>query len=165
MQIEIRKAAIEDAEAIAEVQSRSWEAAYAGIVPAETIARKNAGRRERWRKNLSAPSRFTTWAAVLEGRVVGFMSLALPEDEDLDERYYELCAIYLHPDVFRRGMGRRMAEYAFDLAREAGKSRMAVYVLEANAAARGFYEACGFRPDGKVAEAAVGTTLRYIREV
>ena len=69
-----------------------------------------------------------------EDRVLGFFIL------DLEGA--ELNAIYLHPDAAGRGVGRRLVEFAEDLARERSLTELK---LKSTLNAVGFYEACGFR--------------------
>jgi len=167
MNLTIRKAVLDDAPACAEIHSRSWEVAYADFVPPETFAQRRARNPEKWRELLSGGGKGDTFVAVLEGSVVGFMSAGPPFDESLDDTFYELYSIYLHPDVFRQGIGRQLMEHAHTLAREHGKTAVALYVFEDNTSSRRFYEACGYRPDGAWAVSEYGgrpplKSLRYV---
>ena len=167
--LEIRKGTIDDAPAVAEVHSRSWEVAYADLVSAEFLAQRRAERPERWRDILSGGGKSDIFVSVLDGNVVGFMSVGPPRDEDLGDAFYEVYAIYLHPDVYRRGIGRQLMELAHTLARTKGKTSMALWVFEDNAPSRRFYEACGYQPDGAWEVEEYGgrplRSLRYVKEI
>ena len=169
MNLIIRKAILEDAVACAEIHCRGWETAYADLIPAEYLAQRRAQRPQRWRDILSGGGKGDTFVSVLDGDVVGFMSVGPPFDESLDDTFYEVYSIYLHPDVYRQGIGRALMEHAHDLASEKGKTAMALYVFEDNAPSRRFYEACGYRPDGAGEVSEYGgrqlKTLRYRREL
>ena len=141
-----RKATIDDAPAMADVQSRSWVAAYTGIIPDELIAEKNAKRCARITERLAAPAH-EHYVAELDGRIVGMGAFAPTERAEL-AGYFEIGSLYLDPEVFRRGLGRKFMGYALDLAHAGNHSGALLYVLEKNAPARRFYEACGFAPDG-----------------
>ena len=65
---------------------------------------------------------------------VGFMGLAGGEVESL----------FLAPEVHRRGEGRRLIQHAADL-----RGELTVEVNEQNVGAVRFYEACGFRVEGR----------------
>ena len=167
-EITIREAELSDAAACAEIHSRGWEAAYADIIPMEYIAQKNAARPAAW-PGYIAGDLYAYYVAVLEGKVVGFLSLRQPEEqENLPEYYYEVGALYLHPSVYRQGIGRQLMCFAEERAREKKKSAMMLWVLEDNAPSRRFYEACGYGPDGRTDICEYGRELaavRYVKEI
>jgi len=166
-EISIRKAALDDAPALAEIHSRGWESAYAGIIPAETIAFKRTQRPAQWQAWVVRGDH-EIYAAVLDGRLVGFVTMKQPDDhENLPSYYHEVGAIYLDPPVYRRGIGRQLMAYAEARARELGKSALMLWVFEDNAPSRRFYEACGYARDvkGEMVENEYGHTLRSLRYV
>jgi len=164
LNLTIRPATIADAPALAEIHSRGWETAYADIVPAQAIAERRPRRPAQWQAWLSRPHEIS--AAVLDGQVVGFLSLRRPEpNENLPDHYYEVGGIYLHPEVYRQGIGRKLMAFAEEQARAKGKSAMMLWVFEDNAPSRRFYEACGYRPDSATEEREYGRTLRSLRYV
>ncbi len=61
----------------------------------------------------------------------------------------EIASFYVLPAEWRQGTGRRLGETAVAEAHARGFAEVAIWVLETNARARGFYEALGFRPDGE----------------
>lgn len=148
MNLSIRLAGLADAEALAGIMCRAWDAAYGGLLPADFIRRINAGRLESFRKSLAGEN--TRRYAVCDGeQVIGLLSAALPEeDEYARPEDYELHAIYMDPNAQGRGAGRFAMDFAFQKAKEAGKRRMVLWVLEDNAPAIRFYTSCGFRMDG-----------------
>jgi len=165
MSITIRPAVLSDAPACAEIHCRGWESAYSGFIPAEAIARKNAVRPAAWPGYL-ASGKYDYYVPVLDGKVVGFMSIGRPgEHENLPDFYYELAGIYLHPSVYRQGIGRQLMAFAEAQARALGKTAIMLWVFEENAASRRFYEACGYGPDGAAQEHECGRTLRSLRYV
>ncbi|MCL2299251.1 MAG: GNAT family N-acetyltransferase [Firmicutes bacterium] len=161
----IRPATIDDAPACAEIHCLGWEAAYSGFIPVEAIAKKNAERPARWPGYL-ASGLYDYYVPVLEGQVVGFLSLRPPEaSENLPDCYYEVGGLYLHPLVYRQGIGRKLMAFAEERAREKGKTAMMLWVFKDNAPSRRFYEACGYHPDSAVEEHEYGRTLRSLRYV
>jgi len=165
MELHIRPAVLDDAPACAEIHCKGWEAAYADFIPAEAIAERRARRPAQWPEWL-AGGKSNHYVAVLDGRVVGFLGLRLPgERENLPECYYEVGGLYLHPDVYRRGIGRQLMQFAEERAREKGKTAMMLWVFEDNAPSRRFYEACGYSPDSAMEEHEYGRTLRLLRYV
>jgi GNAT superfamily N-acetyltransferase len=76
------------------------------------------------------------------GAVLGF-GVVLPRD-DCDA---ELDGLFVEPDAWGRGIGRRLMDHAVELAR--GRGCHALKVV-ANKRALGFYETCGFGALGEV---------------
>jgi putative acetyltransferase len=74
------------------------------------------------------------WVLAADGEPVGFLGLAGAKVE----------ALFLAPEVFRRGGGRMLVAHARRL-----KGRLAVDVNEQNPAAVRFYQACGFAVVGR----------------
>ena len=162
MNITIRLAVPADALDMAEVHMRSWEVAYKDIIPAEYIREKNAARPAMWQKIL-AEGKYPHRVIQLNGKTIGNMCVALPQDGDLDETYYELHGIYLSPDYFRQGIGTQAIKFAFDTARNLGKKSMTVWVFSENVNSIRFYEKHGFLPDGKTKILNCGKPLTAIR--
>ena len=91
------------------------------------------------------------------------MTVAPSYDDDLDDSFYDLQVIYLHPDYYRQGIGSQAIEFAYDIARGLGKTAMTVWLLADNDNAKKFYEKCGFITDGKTKTKDYGKTLTLIR--
>lgn len=159
----IREARTEDAGCIGEIQVSSWQSAYRGLIPAEFLAALEAGRQaEKWRRILLEPE--TRVLVACEGeRVVGFCSTIPSRDHDAGDSL-EISALYLDPDCWRRGHGRRLCAAALCLARTRGCGSVTLWVLEDNLRARKFYESSGFHADGAVkSEVRAGFLLKEVR--
>ena len=162
MNITIRLAHLDDAPDIAEIHIRSWEAAYKDIVPAEFIQEKNSGRPAQYQRILSAENK-TLYLIAVDDKPAGVMGIIQPQENDTDETYHELSMIYLHPDYFRKGIGTKAVNFAFDVAREAGKKFMIVWVFAENHSSIQFYEKCGFIRDNKTKIINYGRAIDAIR--
>jgi RimJ/RimL family protein N-acetyltransferase len=165
MNLIIRKAAFSDAADMANIHMRSWEAAYEGIIPAQTIAEKNAGRPAMWEKTLSGEH--NDYIALSGGTAVGLMGIHPSHDADGPD-IGELGAIYLHPDFFGKGYGREMVGFAIKTLIQQGFSAVTLWVLEDNLRARRFYKKCGFAFDGTQKDMVIGKPLiaiRYRKEI
>jgi GNAT superfamily N-acetyltransferase len=96
---------------------------------------------------------------------VGFAASGPPRDEDVPLPAAEVYAIYVLPESWRRGAGRALLEVATDQWLAQGATTLVVWVLEANAPGRAFYEALGWSPDGARQEIDLGgfavTEVRY----
>jgi ribosomal protein S18 acetylase RimI-like enzyme len=152
----VRPAVAGDADAIAAVHVRGWQAGYAGIMPADTLAALDVDERAgRWRGRLAGgPGEFATSVAVDDpGAVVGFSTIGPYRNgqrpDDLDPRFGELIAIYVDPDRWGTGAGAALMTAALaDLAGR-GWTEIRLWVLADNARARRFYERFGLAPDGE----------------
>jgi ribosomal protein S18 acetylase RimI-like enzyme len=149
--MQIRTASESDAEAITEVHIAAMREAYRDLLPAEELAHVDArDRADRWRDLLAEGSSITLLAEV-DGRVTGFVNLGACRDEDVSpERVGEVMAIYVEPEAWGLGIGKVLMREAMAQLRNGGSVEVALWVIEANRRAVGFYERLGFRTDGAV---------------
>jgi ribosomal protein S18 acetylase RimI-like enzyme len=134
----IRSATLSDAAAIGEVHVASWQAAYAGLIPADFLA------------GLSASSRAASWARLIgdgtgqvlvaenDGVVVGFAAYG-------DGRLY---ALYLLSEYWGRGLGRQLHDLVVAGLAAAGHDSAVLWVLSTNERAKAFYVRQGWVDDG-----------------
>lgn len=150
----IRPAESDDARRIATVHVRSWQAAYRGLIPQEYLDRLDpAERMPEWKSTLaemSLPGKGIL-VAEIDGEIAGFAGLCPTRDEDEDpEKVGEVAAIYLAPEAWGTGVGRRLMTAAVEALAQAGYEQATLWVLDTNERARRFYQAAGWRPDGAV---------------
>jgi GNAT superfamily N-acetyltransferase len=143
--VEIRLAKTADADRIAGVQERTWQAAYRHVFPVRELDRGGFIQPERWRGRLAKPPEgWSTFVAVQEGVVTGFASVGPSRDE---RGVGELYAIYVEPEQWSTGTGRALLERSEEQLRSSfGEATL--WVLEDNPRARAFYERGGWTPDG-----------------
>jgi ribosomal protein S18 acetylase RimI-like enzyme len=148
--MELRNATLADADAIAAVHVRSWEAAYRGLVPDAWLAERTLQRRtDMWRERLRAGENTRVFVAWVNGKLVGFCGAATPSrDDDAGERTSEIAALYVDPDHWRAGVGRALVTTTLHELAEYLWRDVTLWVFEANDSARRFYVAMGFAPDG-----------------
>ena len=163
----IRTARDEDFPALKALTDRCWRADYAGLIPDETLAMFLAGDDgERWRayRDRWGGER---WVAERDGDIVGYVGAGPPRDDDAAEGSAEVYALFVDPDEQGRGTGRHLLEQAEAYLRERGFGRAHLWVLAAAPATRGFYERCGWAPDGGARPLQPGDaeTLRYARRL
>ncbi len=159
----VRAAAVHDADAIGRIQVESWRAAYAGILPAETIAGFDIGaRQEMWREGLVRTPRpgSATFVATADEVVVGFATVGASHSE---EGAGELYAIYVHPSGWGQGAGRALIERAEESLRSSGFAHALLWVLDGNERAAGFYRAAGWTRDGEKEDVFQGATVVELR--
>lgn len=131
----VRDATVADAQGIGEVHVASWQAAYAGLIPEDFLAR------------LSVEPRAASWARQIgegvgrvlvaeeDGVIAGFAAFG-------DGRLY---ALYLLPEYWGRGLGRALHDRVVEGL--SGDSAV-LWVLSTNERAKAFYVRQGWMDDG-----------------
>jgi GNAT superfamily N-acetyltransferase len=149
--LEIRDAAPEDGDAIAEINAAGWRAAYVGLIerdrlanlPVKAWAREIRGNLE----ELSVGS--ISLVAELDGRIAGScFVIGTARDGDLPDEVAELVAIYVDPPRWRQGIGTALLRESLARTARQGKAEISLWTLSGNDAAQAFYERHGFEPDG-----------------
>jgi GNAT superfamily N-acetyltransferase len=135
----------DDADSIASLQERGWQAAYRHVFPVEELDRGGFIKASRWRVRLDQPpDGWSTFVVEHEGRVVGFTAVGPSRDQ---RELGELYAIYVDPDAWSTGAGRALLEHG-ERTLAALYEEATLWVLEDNPRARRFYELGGWSPDG-----------------
>jgi ribosomal protein S18 acetylase RimI-like enzyme len=146
--VEVRPATLDDVEEIVEVAVRSWQEGFRGIVPVEIDPREEWGPNRVRARLAGGDGGVLRAVGELDGRVRGFMVFGQSRDSDADLTVGEIWALYVHPEAWRRGVGRALVEHALGELGGAGFREATLWTLAESEPARAFYEACGFRPDG-----------------
>ena len=141
----VRRAKVEDAEAIERIRVETWRATYRGLLPDGLIDQLEPNvERRRERVRLASPADLT-FVAEEDTVVVGYAFAGPERTHDL-EYSGEVYAIYVLPAAQGRGHGRALIrECTRDLA-ASGMTSLLIWVLRENAIGRGFYERMGGRP-------------------
>jgi GNAT superfamily N-acetyltransferase len=159
--VQVRAATSADALAIERARIHGWRVAYRHVVPADELDALPIDAK-RWRRRLDEPPAGWSTFVVTDdgGDVVGFASTGPSRDEP---GIGELYAIYVEPSAWGSGAGRALIERGeAQLASEYAEATL--WVLEANARARRFYEQAGWQPDGaRKAEARFGVRAAEVR--
>jgi L-amino acid N-acyltransferase YncA len=122
----IRQATVDDADAIAGVHVRTWQAAYANVLPASFLSSLDAdARARRWRTNLATQPPAATFVAVAD-EVVGFASVG---PDRADPAYGEVYAIYVDPPYWSSGTGLALMRQAERHLTAAGFNEIRLWVL------------------------------------
>ncbi|MEX2458210.1 MAG: GNAT family N-acetyltransferase [Actinomycetota bacterium] len=147
----VRAAAEPDASAIAAIHVRGWRAAYRGLMPdayLDALDPHEWEQRHRGRILVPEPG-MTRWVAeASDGSVIGFVALGPARDPSPAPNAGEVYAIYVEPDLRRRGVGRALLAHATGTFRSQGFGTGTLWVLRDNEPTRRFYEAMGWRFDG-----------------
>ncbi len=164
MKVNLRCATPNDAPALAKVLVASWQKAYPGIVPESHLQGFTIERRtERFHQSLASGVE-ETYVAEHDGEILGFLTLGDCRDTNVDQQITgEIWGIYLSPEHWRKGIGRFLSEQGEAMLVSRGRSFATLWVLDANAQARRFYEAMGFELDGATKEVNLGAPLKAVR--
>ncbi|WP_424069206.1 N-acetyltransferase family protein [Paraburkholderia sp.] len=167
MNVDIREASVDDAEAIATVHVSSWQAAYEGIIPEAFLKDLSvAARAKSWRAALEA-GKLRVLLASVDGALVGWIAFGACRDADKDNEWGEVEALYLSPGFWERGIGRILSDAACQRLHQAGYTQVALWVLAENRRAIAFYERIGFVSDQASKDIVIGgaplTEVRFCR--
>ena len=156
--VRLRQAGVADAPAIGALHVAAWRAAYQGIFPDDMLAGLSVeqfGERHRKRLLEPDPADAHVWVAESPRGIIGFTIGGSARDADLPSTAGEVYAIYLLPEALGRGVGRALFAQSLSLLGAQGKIEVIVWVGDANARARRFYEAAGLTLDPAAAPKSV----------
>lgn len=163
----LRLAVPDDAMAAARVHVRAWQAAYRGLMPEDYLAGLRAeDRAQRYDFARLDPAKPRTLVAVEADTVLAFATTSPARDED-SAGQGELCALYVEPDCWGRGIGRELAAAARADLHGLGFRKSILWVVAGNARAERFYRADGWNRDESHRARQIGNvvldTVRYSR--
>jgi len=148
--VSVRVAWADDAPAIAELQLRTWQEQYAGLIPAEALPRDIGAAAAAWQASLSRPpdARNRVLVALERNRVVGFAITAPASDPDCDRMLDgELMELTIAPDERGKGHGSRLLQAAVDTLQADRFTRAVLWAIAGDDALRAFLTEAGWAPD------------------
>jgi len=166
----LRLAEPDDALAVARVHVRSWQVAYQHLLPREYLDQlrpeERAQRYDFATRDLSKPR--TVVSVDDRGIILGFATTSPARDQDLKD-HGELCALYVDPECWGRGIGLALISAAREHLIASGFPRALLWVLDGNERASRFYEADGWISDGACQLQTVWgirvSETRYVRQL
>ncbi len=161
----IRPALAADARAIAQVHVKSWQHAYADLLPADYLASLSVDARcEMWQAAIAkgAPR---VLVAEQHGNIAGFAAVGPSRDEGALPQDFEIWAIYLAPEYWGQGTGGQLWQAVREFSVQCGAQSMSLWVVANNARAIHFYDAHGFtqQPDSLATFELGGVSLQEVR--
>lgn len=142
----VRRARLADARAIARVHAETWQEAYEHVFGAERLATVSAeARLEQWERIL-ATGQSDVFVASDDDGIVGFVSTGDSRDADAEA---ELYAIYVLPRGWGTEAGTALMRAGVAAMRAEATGDAVLWVLEDNPRARRFYEREGWALDGE----------------
>ncbi|MBS7008773.1 GNAT family N-acetyltransferase [Anaerostipes sp.] len=148
-------------DAVCAVYEAGWKNAYRGIIPQEFL---DNIKKEKWRAGIQNPE--LNSFIMLDGeKIIGTASYCASRFMSM-KGFGEIVSLYLLPDYWDKGYGKRLLQAAVDGLGELGYTQVFLWVLEENVRARAFYEKFGFRNSGDCLNDNIGgkdlRELRYI---
>lgn len=139
--MQIRAATPDDAYDVASVRVTSWRATYRGTVPDSYLDMLSPDESaDRWRAMAAGEMPGTGLLICdVDGRTVGFAAYGAARPPSFGHTG-ELYATYYLPEAMGKGYGSAMLRHVTADLRRLGHDDMIVWVMEANARGRAFYE-------------------------
>jgi GNAT superfamily N-acetyltransferase len=162
----IRRATLDDVVPMGSLWLRAALAGYEGIFPPEAPEPTATDLTERWREAIArGPSATAALVACLgpRGALVGTVAA---EIERGGPYVAQVRRLYVDPDHWGCGIGRRLHDRVLEHLRADGQGVVALWVLEANARARSMYERWGWRSTADRQTVYPGVDeVRYVRDL
>ncbi|MGW1712502.1 N-acetyltransferase family protein [Streptomyces sp. NPDC002156] len=167
--MQTRQAWPEDASAVAGVYVRSWQAAFASLVPQHYLDAMDPSREEPEWKTRIAETRWPSSGVLVAETEAGIVGLAGFGPSQESPVIAEIGTLYVMPEVWGTGVGKQLMLATLTALGQADYAQATLWVLEDNERARRFYEAADWRADGAAVEDTTGgaslNKLRYRRPV
>jgi len=160
----LRTAEPDDAIAVARVHVRSWQAAYRKLLPDDYLDQlRPEDRAQKYDFVTLDPLKPHTIVAAEGGLIHGFATTAPSRDPDVTD-FGELCALYVDPEQWGRGIGIALVSSARARLFGLGFRSAVLWVLARNVRAERFYQIDGWAPDGLSRTDSVwGVTVDEVR--
>jgi GNAT superfamily N-acetyltransferase len=137
----VRKAALNDAEGIAKVHVDCWKTTYKDIIPAEYLNKLSyESRKQLWESAIPKGHVFVVENE--NGQIVGFSSGGKERTGKYEDYHGELYAIYILKKYQGKGLGKILVNPIIKELKKQKLNSMLVLVLEENSS-RYFYESLG----------------------
>ena len=160
----LRPAEPDDAIAVARVHVRSWQAAYRTLLPDDYLDQlRPEDRAQKYNFSSLDPLQPQTIVAAEAGVIRGFATTAPARVPDMPGSG-GLCALYVDPDQWSRGIGAALVPAARSRLFDLGFRHAVLWVLVGNVRADRFYRIDRWAPDGRHrSESVWGVTVDEIR--
>lgn len=158
--IDIRRAVLDDATAIADVHYETWQGAYAGIIPHKALNAMLERRKVEW---WARAIRLSTQVLVAEvgGKVVGYTTLGPNRAQQLSQKG-EIYELYIRPKYQGIGLGGRLLSTARRCLSDMELQGTVIWALEDNTLALSFYRGAGGRDIAESIECFDNKTLKKV---
>lgn len=161
----IRKVAPGDEAVLACIQTESWKAAFKDILTEEELVRcTDLERATRMYSGLLEANKGNGYLLEIDGK--GHCIAWWDETREADmEGFAELICIHSLQNNWGKGYGSKVMDKVLGDIKEAGYTKVMLWVFEENKRARTFYEAKGFVKSEKAKTIKGITEVMYVREM
>ena len=143
--IEVRPATLRDAKAIAILHVKTWQDAYADILPAEHLKTLSVEKRQAmWREAIEY-SEPQVQVATVGGEIVGFVGYDRSRDPKSKPTTGEVWAMYVASSHWGKGVGLALWDAAREGLLEEGCTNVTLWAMLRNERALRFYGLAGFK--------------------
>lgn len=157
----IRKVQQGDEKTLAYIQTESWKAAFAEILPADLLKRcTDIDKAEKMYSGLLKDNIGNGYILEINNKAHCIAYWDASREADM-AGYAELICIHSLQDGWRHGYGSQMMIRVLDDIRNAGFNKVMLWVFKENTRAISFYEKHGFTANGKSQEALGATEVMY----
>jgi GNAT superfamily N-acetyltransferase len=145
----LRPARPDDALAVARVHVRAWQTGYSDLLPAAYLDQLRAEERAQRYDFATQDMRKPATMVAIAGDVVRGFATTAPARHAESPEYGELCALYVDPDWWGRGLGVALIVAARNRLAEQGYRYASLWLLAGNDRGDRFYRRDGWLPDGQ----------------
>ena len=146
----IEKVKLGDESVLAYIQTESWKAGFKGILDPDTLTKcTNINKATAMYKRLLTQNIGNGYILKVDDKPHCIAWWDTARDKDM-VGYAELICIHSLSDNWRKGYGSNMMNTALTDIKNAGYSKVMLWVFEENIRARKFYEKHGFVTKGKI---------------
>ncbi|MFO1217232.1 MAG: GNAT family N-acetyltransferase [Burkholderiaceae bacterium] len=168
--MDVRPATPADAHAIAQIHVRTWQEAYARIVPADYLAALAVDKREAyWRASIVAGTPCVL--VCCDGsEMLGWIAFAASRDAGAAPTTAEVWAFYVAAQHWGRGVGRALWHATHARLQRDGYREVGLWAFPENERAGRFYRTIGFEAQPDTAKqfelgGAMLNEIRYARAI
>lgn len=161
----IRKVGRGDEKTLAYIQTESWKAAFAGIVPADLLEKcTEISRAENMYSCLLDENKGNGYILEVDNQAHCIAYWDASREKDMSG-YAEIICIHSLQDKWHHGYGSQMMkQILFDI-KESGFDRVMLWVFEENIRAINFYKKHGFSANGRSQKALGAVEIMYERNL
>lgn len=142
MNIEIRKAKLEDCEELSYLKREIWETTYRGIYPDEKFDSYNYVENAHKFENIILSNDIFLYVASDNGKLVGYVAFGSPLRPFRDYSK-EIVLLYIKKEYQGVGIGKKLFNLGYEYIKSLGETKFLISCNKYNLPAQGFYEKMG----------------------
>ena len=136
----------DDFAAAIDIINKNWQLQYTDIVNPDLLSKSGLSERANNLKSDFINHRLKEYVWKESGQVLAILSIG--DTSDIDRpRAFEIWRIYVEPMAQRKGIGRRLINFAETFAQNNGYQEIVIWAFRENKAALHFYQALGYYID------------------